>query len=193
MAATERVETHSARKFLAGSPDRLRLALAVEEAVELLREKTAEAIYPRLRAAIGHIPVRHKAWKITDECKQYKPLFWRRLYVDRPGWKKDQFAGVSVGRWKSERLGLEVCAEGWPSGDSSLDLAIRSTFARFVTGESAALWREDEHNSKPSRRVSWHFDGDRAFLIGDMEHEVERIASLMTALVETIDKQEAST
>lgn len=194
MSIHKAAELRVVREFLDGNPDLLRLAFAVEEAVESLREGMAGEIYPKLRTAIGNIAAVHpnRGWKVTDECKQYKPLFWRRLYKDQTGWNaKDQFSGVWVGRWQSERLALEVCAEGWPAGNSSLDLKIRAKFAEFVADESADLWREDNRNSNPSRRISWHFDGDRAFLIGNVEKEVARIAGLMKALVETIDQAEA--
>jgi len=97
-----------------------------------------------------------------------------------------------VGRWKSERLALEVCAEGWPAGNSTLDLQIRNRFGDFVTDESPGLWREDKGNSNPSRRISWHFDGDKAFLTGNVEKEVALIAGLLKALVETIDQAEVA-
>ena len=186
------IEASSAKAFLADNADRLRLALAVEEAVEALREKMAGKVYPKIRDAVRGYP----GWEFTDECKQYKPLFWRRLYKkgwDKKGWAKGEFSGVSVGRWRSERLALEVCVEGWPAQESSLDLEIRRTFGRFVTDESERLWREDKRNSDPSRRISWHFDGDKAFLIGNMEKEVTRIADLMTALVKTVDQADAPT
>lgn len=181
------IEVSSAKAFLSDNPDRLRLALAVEEAVEALREEMADEVYPKIRAAIGG----YSGWEVTDECKQYKPLFWRRLYKkdwDKKGWKKSEFTGVWVGRWKSERLALDVCAEGWPATRRSLDRAIRETFGKFITGESVKLWRRNTRNSDPSRRVSWQLDGDKAFMIGNVDEEVARLADLMSALVEAIDK-----
>ena len=192
MSRNDNTKLSIVKKFLHGDTRYLELALAIEDAVESLRDDLAKEVYPKLRGAIGNIPSRHpdRGWKATDECKQYKPLFWRRLYKDQSGWDKGQFSGVSVGRWKSERLAFEVCAEGWPAGRSSLDLDIRETFGKSVTGESAELWREDARNSDPSRRISWHFDGDRAFLIGDVEKEVARIVDLVAALAKTIDQAE---
>lgn len=194
MSIDKTQEQRIVQKFLSGNPDYLRLALVVEEAVESLREEMAGKIYPKLRAAIGNIAAMHadQGWKVTDECKQYRPLFWRRLYKDQQGWNNDQFSGVWMGRWESERLALEVCAEGWPAGNSALDLEIRNSFEKFVKNQSAGLWREDRRNSKPSRRISWHFDGDSAFLIGNVETEVQRIEGLLRALVETIDQAEAA-
>ena len=98
-----------------------------------------------------------------------------------------------IGRWKSARLEFEVCAEGWPAEQTSLDLEIRTTFGAFVKDARAGLWREDRRNSDPSRRISWHFDGDNALLIGDAENEIARIVDLLAALVNAVDQAENPT
>ena len=197
MSPSDSTTAEIVRSFLKlpGNSRYLGLALAVEEAVESLRHEMANAVYPQFRAAIASIPhaTPTGGWKVTDECKQYKPLFWRRLYKDQAPWNSNQFSGVWIGRWKSERLEFEVCAEGWPAKQTSLDLEIRRTFGGFVNDASAGLWREDGKNSDPSRRISWHFDGDKALLIGDAENEVARIVDLLAALVDAVDQAENPT
>lgn len=192
MAVSESIEVSCAKEFLIGRPDRLKLALAVEVAVESLRKDAETNVDSQLSTKILHVSEHAPdGWRVTAECKGYRPRYWRRLYKDRGGWDETQFSGVWVGRWPSERLALEVCVEGWPAGESSIDREVRTTFRKFVTDESNGLWREEPKKGDAPRRISWRFDGSRAFLIGEVEKEVARIADLIEALVKTIDQAES--
>ena len=184
-------------KFLQSDYRYLELGLAVEEAVESLRRDEAAKVYAAIRKNIEEVHNRRstKKWQLTDTVKYIKsghPLFWQRLYKEESGWdKKDQYAGVWIGRWKSERLSLEVCAEAWPARESkTTDLNIKDAFAEFKKkAEHPLLWQEDERNERRRDRVSYHFHGDKAFLTGDIQRGVEDIATLAAQFVKVLDQE----
>ncbi len=186
-----------ARSFLEGNSRYRELALAVEEAVESMRNAAIEQLEKELNVGIAHLCHERKTsdWRVTDAIAGAKvyPDFLRRLYKSETGgggkWTHGNWGGIWIGRWGSHRISMEVCAEGWPADDSaSVAPRIESAFDAFVNStEDKDLWRPDPRNNKISPRISYWFDGDKPCLTGSPRVKAQEMVKLLGDLLKAVD------
>ena len=190
MFTQDSMRTEIARNFLETNTNYLELALAVEEAVESLRDRAAEELDAELVAKLKALREQEnsKGWLLTPTIKYIKtphPKLWQRLYKRGESWDdKNQYEGISIGRWTSHRLSLHVSAVGPAAAVTNA----RVHFHGFMKSPDRRreLW---EKNQDRENEVSYVFHGDRVFLIGDIRSELETIVTLMEGLLTVFDPE----
>ena len=186
-----------ARSFLEGKSRYRELALAVEEAVESMRNAAIDELEKELNTGIAHVchERRSSDWRVTDSIAGAKvyPDFLRRLYKSKTGggdtWRHGNWGGVWIGRWGSHRISMEICAEGWPADKgASVAARIERAFDTFVNNsEDKGLWRPDAKNNRVSPRISYWFDADKPCLTGSPRVKAQEIVKLVNELLRAVD------
>lgn len=196
MSIDDKTKMSIVQRFLQSKPHYLELGLAVEEAVEALRENAAKRLYEELSPRVAKLHQRHRGsgWLLAETMRSaFQPSFWRRFHRRKDaGWEANQYSGIWVGHWRQERLDLEVCVEGWPADKTNNRKRIANVFDEFTRNtEGPNAWSEDPRNAGNPRRLSYHFNGDRALLLGDLAKNLGRgatqIESLLSQMLDVVN------
>ena len=195
------------KKFLLDNDAYLELALAVEGAVESIRNDTSKTVERDLSAEIETLAQATEGkWSSTKDKRGNVP-FWHRLYKSAGPkepkaltWDVNEYSGIWVCRNTSARepLELEIGVAGWPKeGSSNTERNVQAVFDDFVGRNDPSLWSEVSWTESASiatkttsqvKYVSRYFDGDRAFLNDDPKSSVKRVLGLVRQLMTCLDE-----
>ena len=195
------------REFLEGNHERIKLALAVEEAAEALRYEKSQEVVRKLPAKVEDLLQNYAEWRHNDKIKNFvgtHPSCWQRLHkTDNPKrWEDYEYSGVWVCSSTSarDRFEMEIGVAGWPEERSAATkLSIEDIFDDFIGEDPRNLWGRVSWNGNDSiakdktvktrkveKYVSRYLNGDRAFLIGDLDDGVDAIMRLLAQLLDSV-------
>ena len=195
------------KRFLLDNDAYLGLALAVEGAVESIRNDRSRTVELDLSADIETLAQAIEGkWSSTKDKRGNVP-FWHRLYRSaapkKPKaltWDDNEYSGIWVCRNTSARepLELEIGVAGWPKeGSSNTERKVQATFDDFIGRNDPSVWSEVSWTESASiatkttsqvEYVSRYFDGDRAFLTDDPKSSVKRVVGLVRQLMMCLDE-----
>ena len=195
------------RKFLESNTNYLGLAIAVEGAVESIRDDVSRTIELDLSAGIETLAQEPETKWLGTRDKRGNVPYWHRLYKGSDGkkakarrWGDNAYSGIWVCRNTSPRepLELEIGVAGWPEeGSSNTERTVQATFDDFTSKNIPDVWSEQSKAGNASiatkttsqiKYVSRYLDGDRAFLTDDPRSSVARVVDLVRRLTMSLDE-----
>lgn len=178
MALTNELEITS--KFLRDKPERIKLGLAIESAMNKLREDTLQTLQP------AHVAVRDKlrnlgyTWKVDDTISNYNPRYWLRLRKEKI-WSNDKWVGIRVESWDTATLRVGV--KGWPDDDIP-ESAIQEVFDKHIGSGS---WTADSQNDRRFHEIFYDLDVARVLIEGNAEAVARTVVDLILDLVRSFE------
>ena len=191
MPHSDKTELSIVRNFLQTNESYLRLALTIEETVELLRKDAAERLYAevaRRTKTLEQAPHRKNWSAATPGRGAASSVFRQGLERKKKGWK----AEIWINHWNAHRLDIEITANGWPADAVDVRSQILATFDEFAKKpENSEVWSADQRNVREAQTVRYRFHREDVLLFGDINENAKQratgIEELATELMNVLD------